>query len=195
MNFPAQLHRFTVGEYHRLTHAEILPLAERTELLNGVILTMVAKGQAHASATQRSMRCLLQSCGDRATVRTQDPVTLNDDSEPEPDIAIVQPDPLDYVTHHPQPHEIWLILEIADTSLKYDRGVKALAYAQAGIEDYWVLDLIDRRLHVFRQPATSGYQQELILAETLTVSPIAFPDLEIPIHNLLPPIVPPNETV
>ncbi|OUC12654.1 MAG: hypothetical protein B0A82_21515 [Alkalinema sp. CACIAM 70d] len=92
------------------------------------------------------------------------------------------------MTHHPTPSEVWLILEIADTSLNYDRGVKATAYAQAGIEDYWVLDVIDRRLHVFRQPAASGYQQELILAETLTVRPIAFPELEISIQDLLPPI-------
>lgn len=89
MNFPAQPHRFTVREYHRLTHAEILPVTERTELLNGVILTRIAKGQAHSSATQRSMRCLIRLWGNRAIVRTQDPITLGDYSEPEPDIAIV----------------------------------------------------------------------------------------------------------
>jgi Uma2 family endonuclease len=122
-------------------------------------------------------------------VCVQDPVKLNARSEPEPDIAVVKVDPLDYADHHPTPTEVYLIIEVADSSLKLDCEIKAKAYSQAGITDYWVLDVVSRQLHVFREPTQDGYQSEVILAEDATISPLEFPDLSITVLEMLPPII------
>ncbi|MFO5476732.1 MAG: Uma2 family endonuclease, partial [Dolichospermum sp.] len=104
---------------------------------------------------------------------------------PEPDIAVVKTNVLDYEDHHPQPSEVFLVIEIADSSLKYDREVKTLAYAKSGIIDYWVLDINGRKLYVYRLPNPEGYQSESILGENLTISPLAFPECKIKIRDFL----------
>jgi Uma2 family endonuclease len=109
--------------------------------------------------------------------------------KPEPDVAVVKLDPLDYADHHPTPAEVYLIIEVADSSLKLDTEIKAQAYSQAGIKDYWVLDVINRVLIVFRNPTTEGYQTKEIMRENQTVSPLDFPDLEIVVGEMLPLVI------
>ena len=179
---------FTVTEYHRMSELEILALGERTELLDGQIIVMAAKGTAHSSATTLTQDLLREQLGRRVFVRSQEPIHLSDDSEPEPDVVLAVRDSLAYSTHHPTVAEVLLAIEVADSSLKYDLEVKAIAYARAGILDYWVLDVVDRRLHVFRQPDQGVYQSQAILAETLEITPIAFPDCTLSIREMLPPI-------
>ena len=111
------------------------------------------KRNCHTSATRRTATLLRDLLGNQAAVYTQDPIALDDNSEPEPDITLVRIDPFDYATHHPTPSEVYLIIEVADSSLAYDREIKAKAYARSGIADYWVLNVNDRQLHVFREPA------------------------------------------
>ncbi|MBD2357882.1 Uma2 family endonuclease [Tolypothrix sp. FACHB-123] len=94
-------------------------------------------------------------------------------------------EPEDY---HPTPSEIFLIIEVADTSLKYDTEVKASIYAKSGIVDYWVLDVNRRKLHVYRLPSPQGYQSETILAENVEISPLVFPDCMITVREMLRPI-------
>ncbi|MEG4086315.1 Uma2 family endonuclease [Microcoleus sp. POL10_C6] len=106
-------------------------------------------------------------------------MALDDNSEPEPDIAVVIIDPFDCATHHPTPSEVYLIIDVADSSLAYDREIKDNIYARSGIADYWVLNVGDRQLHVFREPAVEGYQSEVILGETASISPIEFPAFNI----------------
>jgi Uma2 family endonuclease len=147
---------------------------------------IVAKGISHRSAMGRTNKLLQNRLGNQAWIAVQDPVKLNERSEPEPDIAVVTIDPLDYADHHPTPTEIYLIIEVADSSLKLDTEIKAKAYSQAGIKDYWVLDVVKRELIVFRNPTTEGYQNQEILTEHQKISPLDFPDLEILVSQMLP---------
>ena len=148
----SQTRRFTVDEYNRMSELGILTATEHTELVNGEIITMIAKGFAHASAVLRTQECFQEALGRRIFVRAQDPIRLSNHSEPEPDIVIAARDPLAYSTHHPSPDEILLVIEVADSSLKYDLKTKAPLYAAAGIKEYWILDVMERQLYTFRQP-------------------------------------------
>jgi len=183
------LRLWTVADYHRMAETGILDEDERVELLEGKIIWMSAKGTAHRSAVGRTDYLLKNRLGNRAWVSIQDPIQLNQRSEPEPDVAVVQIDPLDYADHHPTPSEVYLIIEVADSSLKFDCETKAKAYAQAGIADYWVLDVVDRQLYVFREPNEEGYQSKVILGEDARISPLQFADLQIVVLEMLPPII------
>jgi Uma2 family endonuclease len=183
------LRKWTVKEYHKLGEMGFFHPEERVELLSGNIIKMSAKGTAHTSATRRTASVLHNLLGNQAAVYNKDPIALDDNSEPEPDIAVVRIDPFDYATHHPTPSEVYLIIEVADSSLTFDREIKAKIYARSGIADYWVLNVGDRQLHVFREPTENGYQSEVILAETASISPIEFPAFNIAIQAMLPPLV------
>ncbi len=179
---------FTVKEYHQMAESGILNPEERVELLAGQILKMAAKGTAHESSITRTELLLRVLLGREVLLRLQSPVQLDDFSEPEPDIAVVRFDPLYYEDHHPNPSEIYLIIEVADTTLSKDCGIKARIYAQSGIADYWVLDVNNRQLHVFREPSENGYQSELILSDSRRVSPLAFPEVTIAVGEMLRPL-------
>jgi Uma2 family endonuclease len=182
-----ELRLWTVEEYHRMNEAGIFAPDERVELLNGRIIWMIAKGTAHRSAVGRIDRLLQDCLKNRALICVQDPVKLNNRSEPEPDISVVKIDPLDYADHHPTPSEVYLIIEVADSSLKLDCETKAKAYSLAGIKDYWVLDVVKRELHIFRNPTQNGYESEVIIREDGIVSALEFPDLQISLSDMLPP--------
>ncbi len=183
------LRLWTVADYHRMAETGILDEDERVELLEGKIIWMSAKGTAHRSAVGRTDYLLKNRLANRAWVSIQEPIKLNERSEPEPDVAVLQIDPLDYADHHPTPSEVYLIIEVADSSLKFDCETKAKAYAQAGIADYWVLDVVDRQLYVFREPNEDGYQSKVILGENGMISPLQFADLQIVVLEMLPPII------
>jgi Uma2 family endonuclease len=186
---PFTIRKWTVKEYQKLGEMGFFHPEERVELVSGNIIRMSAKGTAHTSALGRTDRLLQNLFGNLAWVRMQDPIALDDNSEPEPDIAVVRIDPFDYATHHPTPSEVYLIIEVADSSLAYDREIKANIYARSGIVDYWVLNVNERQLHVFREPADDGYQSEVILEETASISPLQFPAFNIAIGEILPPII------
>ena len=183
------LRKWTVKEYHKLGEIGIFHPEERLELIEGNIIKISAKGTLHAAATRRTATLLHNLLGNQAAVYNKSPIALDDNSEPEPDIAVVRIDPFDYATHHPTPSEVYLIIEVADSSLTFDREIKANIYARSGIADYWVLNVGDRQLHVFREPAVDGYQSEVILGETASISPIEFPAFNIAIQAMLPPLV------
>jgi Uma2 family endonuclease len=177
--------RLSVQDYHQMAESGILQPGERIELLEGRILQMAAKGTAHSASVSRIEQLLRNCLGDRVLLRFQDPVRLDDYSEPEPDVAVVQVNPSYYEDHHPTPSEVYLLIEVSDSTLKFDRETKAPAYARSGIAEYWVLDVIRRKLHVYRSPSADGYQSETILSEELTITPIAFPDCTIAIKDML----------
>lgn len=183
------LRLWTVADYHRMAETGILDEDERVELLEGKIIWKSAKSTAHCSAVRRTNYLLHNCLRNQASISIQDPIKLNERSEPEPDVAVVQIDPLDYADHHPTPSEVYLIIEVADSSLKFDCETKGKAYAQVGITDYWVLDVVDRQLYVFREPNESGYQSKVILGEDGMISPLQFADLQIFVVEMLPPII------
>lgn len=184
-NTSIAVRRLSVQEYHQMAESGILQPDERVELLEGQMIQMAAKGTAHRAAVTRIQRLFNNRLGDRVLICLQDPVQLDDCSEPEPDIAIVIPDPLDYEEHHPTPAEVYLLIEVSDRTLKFDCETKAPTYGRSGIAEYWVLDVNARKLHVYRVPGADGYQSEAILSEELTIAPLAFPECVIAIREML----------
>jgi Uma2 family endonuclease len=182
------LKSWTVQDYHRMSEMGILDPNERTELIAGQITLMVAKGTPHVITLQLLASELLGQIGTTALIRTQDPIHLDDSSEPEPDLVIVRGEILDYIDRHPQPTDIHLLVEVADSTLSYDCQVKDKVYAKAGIPEYWVIDIKNRQVHIFRDPQATGYASQLILAESQTVSLFAFPAVIMPIGSILPPV-------
>ncbi|MBG1265238.1 Uma2 family endonuclease [Nostoc sp. WHI] len=183
----------SVQEYHQMAETGIFHPEERLELIAGQIIKMSAKGTAHESAITRTERLLRQRLGDKVLLRIQSPVQLDDYSEPEPDISVVKPNPLDYEDHHPDASEVFLLIEIADSSLKYDREVKAMAsptpranaYSKSGIIEYWILDINGRKLYMYHLPNPDSDRSESIFPEDVTISPLAFSDCAITIRELL----------
>ena len=180
---------WTVQEYHHMSEVGILDASERTELITGKIVLMTAKGTPHVIALQLAASNLQSQLNHIALIRTQDPIELDDFSEPEPDLVIVKGKILDYTDRHPSPEDVYLVVEIADSTLKKDCEVKDKLYARSNISDYWVIDVKNRQVHIFRTPTPTGYASHLILSESQTISPLAFPSIVIPISSILPPPV------
>jgi Uma2 family endonuclease len=145
------VYRFTRDEYYRMAEAGLFR-AKRVELLDGEIITMSPQNTPHASTVYRLVHLLEQLIGNTTCVRGQLSIVLNDWSEPEPDVAVCVPDPDDYGRAHPRPEQVFLLIEVADASLLYDRGQKAAAYAASNIPELWVVNLPDRRIEVLTDP-------------------------------------------
>ncbi len=182
---PTKLRLWTVEDYHRMIEAGILTTGDRVELLEGQIIAMSPQLPPHASTTQRVARYLDRLLESVAYVRMQLPITLQPNSEPEPAIAVVRIDPNEYCDRHPNPDDILLVIEVADSTLLNDRQQKALIYSRAGIQDYWILDINTRQIYQFRQPGTTGYQQQTLLSKDDLLLPLAFPNLAIAPKQLL----------
>ena len=179
---------WTVQEYHHMSELGILDSSERTELITGKIVLMTAKGTPHVIALQLIASSLQAQLNNIALIRAQDPIQLDDFSEPEPDLAIVKGKILDYADRHPSPENVYLVVEVADSTLKKDCEVKDKIYSRSNIADYWVIDVKNRQVHIFRTPTPTGYASHLILSESQTISPLAFSSIVIPISSILPPL-------
>jgi Uma2 family endonuclease len=176
--------RWTVDEYHRMITAGILTPRDRVELLDGHIIEMVPQEPPHASTTSSFGNDFVVLFAGKAWVRQQLPITIAPKSEPEPDVAVVKIDPNRYRDRHPNPDDVYLLIEVSDSSLNYDRYSKAIVYANANILEYWVIDINQQQLIVFREPVGDAYQVEQVLAVTDAIAPIAFPEIEICLSNL-----------
>ncbi len=176
--------RWTVDEYHRMIAVGILTPHDRVELLDGHIIEMVPQEPPHASTTSSFGNDFVVLFAGKAWVRQQLPITIAPNSEPEPDIAVVKLDPGRYRDRHPTPEDIYLLIEVADSSLDYDRGSKAKVYARANIPEYWVIDVNQRQVTVFRDPQADTYQARQILSAMNEIVPIAFPEIKIQLSNL-----------
>jgi Uma2 family endonuclease len=175
--------KWTVDDYHRMVEAGILD-DRPVELLNGEIIEMSPEGTPHANRSTKGANYLRQLLGDRAEIREGKPITLSDRSEPEPDIAIVQPLDEEYDHHHPYPENIFWLIEFSNSSLEKDLEVKRKAYAAAGIPEYWVVNLRQMELVVLRALHAEDYQEEATLTEG-TIQPVAFPDVTVAVNRFL----------
>lgn len=178
---------FTVSEYYRMAEAGIIQPGERVELIEGRILKMSPKGTGHSASTTCANYSFREHLGNRAIVRIQEPVRIDDLSEPEPDVVLARPLENKYSDHHPTPDEILLILEIADTSLRYDREVKSLLFAQAGIVQYCILNLNSKELEDYRNPDPEGYRSKQTYKTDEQFSLDTFPEILTAVRDLLPP--------
>jgi Uma2 family endonuclease len=180
----SQIHSWTVEEYHQLIKARLLGVNEPTELIAGQVIRQNPLPTAGHSSGIKLLQAMLQRrLGDRALVRSQRPVILGKYSEPKPDLAIVTGDASKYRYHNPTPVDIALILEVNDGDLAIDCEVKASEYAQAGLQDYWVLDLKRWQLNVFRDIAVGQYQTRWVLNQGDQVSPLAFSDVRLGLRD------------
>jgi Uma2 family endonuclease len=179
-----QLRRWTVEEYHRMIQAGILTTDDQVELLDGEIVYVPPQDPPHSGTTQRSDGYLKQRFANRAHVRVQLPITLAT-SEPEPDLAVVRPDRRDYYDQHPHPEDIFLIVEIANTTLNTDLTNKAQIYGKANIQEYWVIDVVGQKIYVMREPYEAGYHSQVVLSAGDRILPLAFPELEIVVDSLI----------
>ncbi len=177
---------WTVEEYYRMADAGILDPDERVELLEGKIIVMASKKPLYSLVNQLAADYLRKILGERGVIRIQEPVHLNDRSEPEPDIAIVAHPLRQYFDHHPTKNEIFLLIEIADATLKFDTERKAKIYAQAGIIEYWVVDVRQEQVYIFREAIDDKYTQQDILGSSDIVRTLAFLDVEVELSQFFP---------
>jgi Uma2 family endonuclease len=199
---PPSRHLITVDAFHRMGEMGILAPTDRVELIDGEIIDMSPIGALHAAIVDLLARDFARRAGETVFIRCQNPLHLDDVTEPEPDIAILRPRADFYTTAHPGPADTLLVIEVADSSLAYDLGVKVPLYARHGIPEAWVIDAVTRRTRVFRQPiagsepgstGSSGYAHEASLEphEPLTCPGViddAGDQLMVDLAKLLPAI-------
>jgi Uma2 family endonuclease len=176
---------FTVDEYHRMGAAGIFSEDDRVELIEGEILQMSPIGSRHAGSVKRTARLFNYLLGDRVIVSVQDPIVLNDFSEPQPDIALVKPREDFYTQSHPTATDVLLIIEIADSSVAFDHDIKLPAYARSGVPEVWLADIPAETVTAHTEPANGVYRTVRTYRRGDAITPIHFPDLSIEVANLL----------
>jgi Uma2 family endonuclease len=176
---------FTVDEYYRMAAAGVLTPDDRVELIEGEVVKMNAIGPLHAHIVDIAATSFTVMARGEYLVRTQHPVRLDNRSEPEPDLALVKLKPGGYRRGHPIPEDVFLIMEVADSSLLIDQTVKLRLYAEAGIPEYWLLDLTRGELVVNRAPRDGSYTDTFVVGRGERIAPAAFPDREIALDDLL----------
>ena len=167
-------HLISVDAFHRMGETGILGPADRVELIEGEIIDISPIGVLHAAIVDALVRFFTRCAGESVFIRCQNPLRLDDISEPEPDIGILRPRADFYTTSHPGPPDVLLVIEVADTSLAYDLGTKVPLYARHGIPEVWVIDAATRRTRVFRQPAAgreAGHATDSGYAAEMSVEP------------------------
>jgi Uma2 family endonuclease len=165
-----QRHRLSVDEYHRMARAGILPEDSRVELINGEIIDMAPIGSRHAGTVLQLTSLLNQAVRGTAMVWAQNPIHLDPHTEPQPDLALLRPREDFYKTAHPRASDVLLIIEVADTSLRYDREIKIPLYAHHGIPEVWLVDLQSRTFTRHREPGPEGYRRSEVVADMARVT-------------------------
>ena len=169
---------FTREEYHRMGEVGILKPTDRVELIRGEIVEMSPIGDRHAAFVDNLTMLLAARLVDRAIVSVQNPVALADDTEPQPDLKILRRRPVPYKEREPWAEDVLLLIEVAESSLAYDRSTKLRLYAEAGIPEYWVIDCVAESIEVHRAPQANGYRDvSRITGGGATVTLQAFPDV------------------
>ena len=185
---------WTTAEYYRMGELGLFD-DERVELLDGGIWTLPPQKTPHFSAVEAAAEALLAAFGPGFTARRHGPLTLEDGTEPEPDVFVVPGSWRDYTQAHPTPSEACLLVEVSDATLQKDRSTKRDDYARFGIADYWIINLVHRQLEVHRDPAQLangfGYKTLLTLFDGDTIAPLSAPSSPIAVADLFPPAATP----
>ncbi len=167
--------KFTVEQFHKMLESGILTEDDRVELIRGEIIEMSPIGTKHAACVNRLINLLVQLLGKRVIVAAQNPVALNDNSQPQPDVALLKPRDDFYATAHPQPQDIFLLIEVADSTIEYDREEKIPLYAEANIIEVWLVDINEQIVEVYQQLTAARYQLMQKFASGQTLSIKCFP--------------------
>ncbi len=185
--------RFTLDEYHRLAELGFFTEDDRVELIRGEIMQMAAKGTAHTNCCRDLLEQLAQLLAGRAKLQCQDPIVLPSNSEPEPDFAILRKRADNYRFALPKADDVLFVIEIADSTLKYDQEVKIPLYAEAGIPDYWIFNLVKNHLETYSEPyqelqGVFGYSVKHIVLPNNAIALPCFPDLFLDLYKVFPEI-------
>jgi Uma2 family endonuclease len=181
--------RLNVSQYHQMSEAGIFSENDKVELINGEILEMSPIGRRHTACVNRLNSVFSQLLGKKVIIAVQNPITLNNLSEPQPDIALLKPRADFYESGHPQPQDVFLLIEVADSSLEYDRDVKIPLYASSGITEVWLVDIYEQVIIVYRYPSENGYSdiQKLSRGEKMSIQ--AFPEVNLVVDDILGSII------
>ncbi|WP_428308590.1 Uma2 family endonuclease [Lacipirellula sp.] len=181
-------HRFSLADYEQMIDQGILTENDRVELIRGEIIEKMSIGELHAACVKRLNRIFNVRLVGKACVGVQDPVRLGN-SEPEPDVALLTPREDDYADGHPEAEDVLLVVEVADSSLEFDRVVKRGIYAENGVVEFWILNLLDRALEVYRQPQADGrYDDVRVLSATETTDIVRLPGEKFVVADFFPPL-------
>ena len=189
--YPLPVRRFSVSEYQKMGETGILSEDEHIELIDGVIIQMSPKGSRHSAVLRQLAFQFYQLVIERkALLSVQDPVVLDDEAEPEPDLALVKIREDAYSESHPRPDDVLLLVEVSDTTLRYDKEVKLPHYAASGILEVWIVNLVDNIIEVYTEPIllaneTAGYKRRNDFAKGDTLKPQAMTTLEITVDDVL----------
>lgn len=190
----AQAYRWTRAEFRHAAALGFFGGDHERELLCGEVYPKMTQNPPHFLAVHRTAEVLRTVCGGELVVRQQGPIAVGEQSEPEPDVAVIEGPNTEFTLDHPPASVVRLIIEVADTSLRTDRGLKAKIYAAGGIPDYWILNLNSRTLEVYRDPGLIpgdpdqiAYKTIRILTEAESIAPIATSHAMIRVSDLLPP--------
>jgi Uma2 family endonuclease len=177
---------FSVHDYHRMVDAGILSEDDRVELIRGEILAMSPIGPRHSAAVLRANQAIGRIVGDRAIVGVQGSIRLDEYDEPQPDVYLLLPKDDYYASGHAGPADIFLIVEMSDSSLEYDQTIKARLYAETGIVEYWIADVRNDRLLVYSDIRDRSYAVCRELHRGETIAPALLPGCQIKVDVLLP---------
>lgn len=185
MSAAEKLRPFTVQEYYTMAEAGILTPDDRVELLDGQIVIMSPIGSRHAACVNRLTFLLPDVLRQQAVLSVQNPVRLDNFSEPEPDVALLKPRADFYAARHPGPDDVLLIIEVADRSLDTDCRLKLPLYARSGIQEVWLVILEQNLIEVYRRPTPDGYQDRMSARRGEHLDILALPDMSVSVDDIL----------
>lgn len=185
MSLPLPRRPFTTAEYHRLLEVGILTEDDRVELIDGEIIEMAPIGPRHTACVKRLAAFLIRKVKQNAVVGVQDPIQLDDYSEPQPDISVLKWRADFYAQGHPTPQDVLIAIEVADTTLESDQVVKLPSYARAGIAEAWLVDLVNDRLEIHSSPTSGVYQEVRLVLRGQKVISKTIPQLKLKADDIL----------
>ena len=177
-------HLISVADFHAMDNVGLFPESPKVELINGEIFDMAPIGPAHGSVVKQLTERFVLAASKQAIVSVQDPVRLGDLSEPQPDVCLLRREKDYYASESPKAEDVLLVVEVAQSSLAFDLKVKSRLYASHNIQEYWLVDIPNRQLLVFKELADDSYKQQVTLRSPTVLSPDALPDIEIDMSGL-----------
>jgi Uma2 family endonuclease len=192
LKYSLPIRHFSVSEYQKMGEKGILSEDEHIELIDGVIIQMSTEGTRHSVVISKmAVQFYELVIAGKALLRVQNPIVLNGEAEPEPDLALVKPrEDVYYLETHPRPDDVLFLIEVADTSLEHDKEIKLPRYAASKIEEVWIVNLVDNIIEVYREPlilanGTAGYRTRANFVKGDTLTPQAVPSLKIAVDDVL----------
>ncbi len=177
--------RFRVEDFRRMTEAGILPEESGWEIIDGYLVDKMSIGSKHASVVRRISKLLEKKFGEIIQVSGQNPIYIDEFNEPEPDIALLKPREDFYAESHPTAEDILLVIEVSNSTIEYDRDIKKTLYAEAGIIEFWIVNLPDNTIEVYSQPKNGNYRLARILEKGETVESNSVENLKLQVEEIL----------